>query len=226
MLEGCRFLAAEDNELNAEILCELLEMQGASCDVVENGKLAVEAFRAAEPGKYAAILMDVQMPVMGGYEAAPKLRNCVLTANTIGANRWWLELFVLAQGFADMYINGDPSSEIQALNTGEARLRDYMRPGLEYLQLLFDRGYIDYKTAYTYEAMDEAPKFLAQETPIVMSYQGAAAPERNYGGRISGWRSSAYPAAWDRCPCCPSRAPASRRTRPTGKTRWPSLSRC
>lgn len=56
-----------------------------------------------------------------------------------------------------------------------------MRPGLEYLKLLFDRGYIDYQTAYTYEAMDEAPKFLAQETPIVMSYQGAAAPERNYG---------------------------------------------
>lgn len=74
MLEGCRFLAAEDNELNAEILCELLEMQGASCDVVENGKLAVEAFRAAEPGKYAAILMDVQMPVMGGYEAARTIR--------------------------------------------------------------------------------------------------------------------------------------------------------
>lgn len=99
----------------------------------------------------------------------------------IGANRWWLELFVLAQGFADMYINGSPASEIEALNRGEARLRDYMRPGLEYLQLLFDRGYIDYETAYTYEAMDEAPKFLAQETPIVMSYQGAAAPARNYG---------------------------------------------
>lgn len=99
----------------------------------------------------------------------------------IGANRWWLELFVLAQGFAEMYINGDPTEEIKALNSGEARLRDYMRPGLEYLQTLFDRGFIDYETAYTYEAMDEAPKFLAQETPIVMSYQGAAAPERNYG---------------------------------------------
>ncbi len=99
----------------------------------------------------------------------------------IGANRWWLELFVLAQGFADMYTGGDPSAEIEALNQGKARLSDYMRPGLEYLQLLFDKGYIDYQTAYTYEAMDEAPKFLAQETPIVMSYQGAAAPERNYG---------------------------------------------
>ncbi len=74
LLEGCRFLAAEDNELNAEILRELLEMQGASCDIVENGKLAVEAFQAAEPGKYAAILMDVQMPVMGGYEAARTIR--------------------------------------------------------------------------------------------------------------------------------------------------------
>lgn len=99
----------------------------------------------------------------------------------IGANRWWLEIFVLAQGFADMYINGDPAAEIGALNRGEARLSDYMRPGLEFLQTLFDRGYIDYETACTYEAMDEAPAFISQQTPIVMSYQGAAAPERKYG---------------------------------------------
>ncbi len=75
LLEGCHFLAAEDNELNAEILCELLEMQGATCKIVENGKLAVEAFAAAEPGTYNAILMDVQMPVMGGYEASRMIRS-------------------------------------------------------------------------------------------------------------------------------------------------------
>lgn len=99
----------------------------------------------------------------------------------IGANRWWLEIFVLSQGFAEMYINGNPEEEIAALNRGETKLSDYMRPGLEYLQTLFEEGYIDYQTAYTYEALDEGPAFRNQETPIVMSYQGAAAPERGYG---------------------------------------------
>ena len=68
------FLAAEDNALNAEILDELLRMRGAQVDVRENGALAVEAFRTATPGTYDAILMDVQMPVMNGYEAAGAIR--------------------------------------------------------------------------------------------------------------------------------------------------------
>ncbi len=74
LLNGCHFLAAEDNELNAEILIELLKMQGADCHVVENGQLAVEAFEGSQPGQYDAILMDVRMPVMGGYEAARRIR--------------------------------------------------------------------------------------------------------------------------------------------------------
>ena len=73
-LSGCRFLVAEDNALNAEILDELLLMKGAQVDVRENGALAVKAFRAAAPGTYDAILMDVQMPVMNGYEAAGAIR--------------------------------------------------------------------------------------------------------------------------------------------------------
>ena len=68
------FLAAEDNALNAEILDELLRMRGVQVDVRENGALAVEAFRTATPGTYDAILMDVQMPVMNGYEAAGAIR--------------------------------------------------------------------------------------------------------------------------------------------------------
>lgn len=73
-LSGYRLLAAEDNALNAEILGELLEMKGARLDTRENGALAVEAFREAAPGTYDAILMDVQMPVMNGYEAARAIR--------------------------------------------------------------------------------------------------------------------------------------------------------
>ena len=73
-LEGIRFLAAEDNEINAEILAELLEIEGASCEIVQNGRLAVERFRRAEAGEFDAILMDVQMPVMNGHEAARAIR--------------------------------------------------------------------------------------------------------------------------------------------------------
>ena len=73
-LEGLRFLAAEDNEINAEILAELLELEGASCEIMENGLLAVERFQGAKEGEFDAILMDVQMPVMNGHEAARAIR--------------------------------------------------------------------------------------------------------------------------------------------------------
>ena len=73
-LEGLRFLAAEDNEINAEILAELLELEGASCEIMENGRLAVERFQEAPEGQFDAILMDVQMPVMNGHEAARAIR--------------------------------------------------------------------------------------------------------------------------------------------------------
>lgn len=74
-LEGMHFLAAEDNEINAEILTELLEIEGASCEVAENGLLALERFQNSAPGEFDAILMDVQMPVMNGHEAARAIRS-------------------------------------------------------------------------------------------------------------------------------------------------------
>ncbi len=74
-LEGRHFLVAEDNEINSEILQELLGGEGAVCTVVENGRLAVDTFAAAEPGTYDAILMDVQMPVMNGYDATMEIRR-------------------------------------------------------------------------------------------------------------------------------------------------------
>lgn len=74
-LRGMKFLCAEDNELNAEILQAMLELEGAECTVYENGKLLTDAFETVQPGKYSAILMDLQMPVMNGYEAARTIRN-------------------------------------------------------------------------------------------------------------------------------------------------------
>ena len=73
-LEGLNFLAAEDNDINAEILQEVLRMEGASCVVVENGLLAVERFQESERGGFDAILMDVQMPVMNGHDATRAIR--------------------------------------------------------------------------------------------------------------------------------------------------------
>lgn len=73
-LEGLYFLAAEDNEINAEILREILSLEKAGCEIAENGRLAVECFEKSEEGKFDAILMDVQMPVMNGYEATRAIR--------------------------------------------------------------------------------------------------------------------------------------------------------
>ena len=73
-LEGMHFLAAEDNEINAEILEELLDMEGADCEIVENGQLAVERFERSAEGEFDAILMDVQMPVMNGHDATKEIR--------------------------------------------------------------------------------------------------------------------------------------------------------
>ena len=73
-LNGLRFLAAEDNEINAEILTEILSLEGAYCEIAENGQIAVERFSQAAEGEFDAILMDVQMPVMNGYEATRAIR--------------------------------------------------------------------------------------------------------------------------------------------------------
>jgi signal transduction histidine kinase/CheY-like chemotaxis protein len=74
-LEGVRVLMAEDNALNTEIAVEMLTAAGLVMDCAENGKEAVEAFGSAEPGTYAMILMDMQMPVMNGCEAAAAIRG-------------------------------------------------------------------------------------------------------------------------------------------------------
>ncbi|ERT48173.1 response regulator [Enterococcus faecium] len=74
ILAGITILAAEDNELNAEILLELLNMSNVVCDLVSNGQELVEAFEKSEPGQYDLILTDIQMPVMNGYDAARAIR--------------------------------------------------------------------------------------------------------------------------------------------------------
>lgn len=73
-LKDYHLLVAEDNAINQEIAATLLRMNGATVDCVDDGRQAVERFLASEPGEYNAILMDVQMPVMDGHEAARQIR--------------------------------------------------------------------------------------------------------------------------------------------------------
>lgn len=74
-LTGCHFLLVEDNEINSEILGELLQMRGATFTVKTDGLQAVNEFKQAKPGTYDAIFMDIQMPVMNGYEATREIRR-------------------------------------------------------------------------------------------------------------------------------------------------------
>ena len=73
-LEGCRVLIAEDMDINADILMDLLEMEGIESERAENGRIAVDMFDQSALNHYDAVLMDVRMPVMDGLEATRALR--------------------------------------------------------------------------------------------------------------------------------------------------------
>ena len=75
ILKDMHFLCAEDNELNAEVLKLLLQNVGATAVIYENGQEIVEAFSKSNKGEFDAILMDVQMPVMNGYDATKEIRK-------------------------------------------------------------------------------------------------------------------------------------------------------
>lgn len=122
----------------------------------------------------------------------------------IGANRWWLETFVFAIGFADLYNGGNTEAEIAALNSGQARYSDYMRPGFEFLQQLIDHGYIDPAKALVSEALEaEREDFLAGNTPIVMAYWGAANTDTAYGSTDFEMQVIGFPSSRGQMPVMP-----------------------
>lgn len=122
----------------------------------------------------------------------------------VGANRWWLETFVLAQAYADLYNGGNTEAEIAALNSGESKYSDYMRPGFEFLQEMIDKGYVDAEKALVSEAIEgEGAEFLARKTPIVMAYWGAANTDTAYGSPDFEMQVIGFPSSRGQMPVIP-----------------------
>ena len=99
----------------------------------------------------------------------------------IGANRWWLENFVLTQGFASLYMEDGKEEKIAALNSGEVPISQYMRPGFSFLAELMEKQYFDVDFAKTAEAGDEKDMFMNQQVAFVIHYDTAIQKE-SYGG--------------------------------------------
>ena len=108
-------LVADDNDINAEILMELLDMEGILSERAENGRAAVELFRSKPEGYYDGILMDIQMPEMNGYEATKAIRSlddrpdgCTIPIIAVTANAFAEDV----QASLDAGMNGHLSKPI------------------------------------------------------------------------------------------------------------------
>ncbi|MCI9201213.1 MAG: extracellular solute-binding protein [Lachnospiraceae bacterium] len=198
---------------------KLLDLSGLECaknlrDVVKTAN-TVDGKLVAIPQEVVAYGLFINKDMFDQYnlelpESPEDFLECcrVFKENGIetpvGANRWWLETFVLAQAYADLYNGGNTEAEIAALNSGESKYSDYMRPGFEFLQELIDKGYIDAQKAYVSEAIDgEGPDFLAQKVPIVMAYWGAANTETAYGNPDFELQVIGFPSSRGQMPVMP-----------------------
>lgn len=198
---------------------KLMDLSGLNCvenlrDVVKtantvNGKLV------AIPQEVVAYGLFINKDMFDSYslklpETPEEFLECcrVFKENGIetpvGANRWWLETFVLAQAYADLYNGGNTEAEIAALNSGESKYSDYLRSGFEFLQEMIDQGYIDAEKALVSEAIEgEGADFLAGKTPIVMAYWGAANTETAYGKTDFNMQVIGFPSSRGQMPVMP-----------------------
>lgn len=175
----------------------LMDLSGLDCvknlrDVVKTAN-TVDGKLVAIPQEVVVYGLFINMDIFNEYnlelpETPEEFLECcrVLKENGIetpvGANRWWLETFVLSQAYADLYNGGNAETEIAALNSGKSKYSDYMRPGFKFLKKMIDMGYIDAEKASVSEAIEgEGQDFRDQRTPMVMAYWGAANSDTAYG---------------------------------------------
>ncbi|MCI8307318.1 MAG: extracellular solute-binding protein [Lachnospiraceae bacterium] len=198
---------------------KLMDMSGLACaknlrDVVKAAN-TIDGKLVAIPQEVVAYGLFINKDMFDRYnlalpETPDEFLECcrVFKENGIetpvGANRWWLETFVLAQAYADLYNGGNTEAEIAALNSGERKYSDYMRPGFEFLKKMIDLGYVDAGKASVSEAIEgEGEDFLSQKTPIVMAYWGAANTETAYGKTDFNMLVIGFPSSRGQMPVMP-----------------------
>ncbi len=171
------------------LLADLSDVEGADellpavrASVTVNGKLV------AMPSEYVAYGLIVNNDILQEHgltmpNTPEELLACCekLKADgmetPIAANRWWLECFVLTQGFADFYQADNTDQLIADLNDGTTKMSEYMRPGFEFLKTCIDNGYINAEQALEYEAFMERDAFLGGESAFMISFTGAVTGE-------------------------------------------------
>ena len=198
---------------------KLMDLSGLACvenlrDVVKKAN-TVDGKLVAIPQEVVAYGLFVNKDMFDSYslelpETPEEFLECCRVfkesgiETPVGANRWWLETFVLAQAYADLYNGGNTEAEIASLNSGESKYSDYLRPGFEFLQEMVDQGYIDAEKALVSEAIEgEREDFLAGKTPIVIAYWGAANTETAYGKTDFNMQVIGFPSSRGQIPVIP-----------------------
>ena len=198
---------------------KLMDLSGLACvenlrDVVKKAN-TVDGKLVAIPQEVVAYGLFVNKDMFDSYslelpETPEEFLECCRVfkesgiETPVGANRWWLETFVLAQAYADLYNGGNTEAEIASLNSGESKYSDYLRPGFEFLQEMIDQGYSDAEKALVSEAIEgEREDFLAGKTPIVIAYWGAANTETAYGKTDFNMQVIGFPSSRGQIPVIP-----------------------
>ncbi len=198
---------------------KLMDLSGLACvenlrDVVKKAN-TVDGKLVAIPQEVVAYGLFVNKDMFDSYslelpETPEEFLECCKVfkesgiETPVGANRWWLETFVLAQAYADLYNGGNTEAEIASLNSGKSKYSDYLRPGFEFLQEMIDQGYIDAEKALVSEAIEgEREDFLAGKTPIVIAYWGAANTETAYGKTDFNMQVIGFPSSRGQIPVIP-----------------------
>ena len=172
-----------------ELLADLSDVEGADALLpAVRASLTIDGKLVAMPWEYVAYGLIVNNDILKEHglempNTPEELLACCekLKADgmetPIAANRWWLECFVLTQGFADFYQSDNMDQLVADLNDGTTKMSEYMRPGFEFLKTCIDNGYINAEQALEYEAFMERDAYLAGESAFMISFTGAVTGE-------------------------------------------------